>query len=66
MINYDKLQVALAEEFAVLVTSDNGTRWRRQPAVPEQTDAQRPDGGEGAGGLAARSTASTDWWRPRC
>jgi hypothetical protein len=26
----------------------------------------RPDGGEGAGGLAARSTASTDWWRPRC
>ena len=39
MINCDKLQVALAEEFAVLVTSDNGTRWRRQPAVPEQTDA---------------------------
>jgi hypothetical protein len=39
MTNYDKLQAALAEEFAVLVTSDNGSRGRRQPAVPEQTDA---------------------------
>ncbi|MEU7887519.1 aldehyde dehydrogenase [Microbispora bryophytorum] len=51
---FSKLHAARAEEFAALVTSENGsplwfTRWTHQSGVPEQTDAY------------LRAAAALDW-----